>query len=54
VIANHGVRGVQDATPYNHYSLLATIEDAFHLGCLANSCDSADVKPMTALFETAD
>ncbi len=29
VIANHGPRGIEDATPYNHYSLLRTIEDAF-------------------------
>src|SRR5579875_2373691 len=29
VITNHGPRGVRDATPYNHYSLLRTIEDAF-------------------------
>ncbi|MGZ6322212.1 MAG: alkaline phosphatase family protein [Ktedonobacterales bacterium] len=50
VIANHGPRGVQGATPYNHYSLLKTIEDAFHLGCLQNTCDSANVKPMTPLF----
>lgn len=50
VIANHGPRGVHDATPYNHYSLLKTIEDAFHLGCLQNTCDSANVKPMTPLF----
>ncbi len=53
VIANHGPRGVQDATPYNHYSLLKTIEDAFHLGCLQNTCDSASVKPMTPLFTSS-
>jgi len=29
VITNHGPRGVKDETPYNHYSLLRTIEDAF-------------------------
>jgi hypothetical protein len=51
VIANHGVRGVQDSTPYNHYSLLRTIEGAFRVGCLQNACDSANVRPMTALFE---
>jgi phospholipase C len=32
--------------PYNHYSLLATIENAWNLGCLANTCDTANVKPM--------
>lgn len=29
VITNHGPRGVSDPTPYNHYSLLRTLEDAF-------------------------
>lgn len=54
VIANHGPRAVQDATPYNHYSLLKTIEDAFHLGCLQNTCDTANIKPMTPLFVSSD
>lgn len=35
--------------PYNHYSLLRTVEDAFGLGCLANTCNPA-VQPMTDLF----
>lgn len=52
VIANHGPRGVQDATPYNHYSLLRTCEEAFgiaeHLGFAA--ADDKGVKPMTPLF----
>jgi phosphatidylinositol-3-phosphatase len=34
---------------YNHYSLLSTIENAWNLGCLANTCDTANVKPMTDL-----
>lgn len=50
VIKSHNVQAVQDATPFNHYSLLLTIEDAFRLGCLQNTCDAANVKPMTALF----
>jgi hypothetical protein len=37
-------------TPYNHYSLLKTTENALHLGCLANACDTANVKPMTDLI----
>jgi phosphatidylinositol-3-phosphatase len=42
---------ITDNTPYNHYSLLLSIEDAFGLPCLANACDSADgVVPMTKLF----
>jgi len=36
-------------TPYNHYSLLATIQDGWKLGCLANTCDVADVPRMTDL-----
>lgn len=35
--------------PYNHYSLMRTIEDNFGLGCLNNTCNSA-VQPMTDLF----
>lgn len=38
VVTSHGPRGVQDATPANHYSLLATIQRNFGLGCLQHSC----------------
>ncbi len=38
VITSHGPRGVKDATAYNHYALLLSIQDAFGLGCLQNSC----------------
>ena len=52
VITNHGPRGVTDETPYNHYALLRTIEDAFgiseHLGHAADS--DRGVRPMSALF----
>lgn len=34
---------------YNHYSMLATIEDAWKLGCLAFTCDAANVTPMSDL-----
>lgn len=55
VITNHGPRGLADATPYNHYSLLRTIEDAFgihdYLG-LAGAA-SEGVKPMLPLFAIA-
>jgi hypothetical protein len=48
VITHH-----QDAqasfTPYNHYSLLAAVEDNWHLGCLANTCDTANVTPIENL-----
>lgn len=35
--------------PYNHYSLLLTVEDALGLGCLANTCNAA-VQPMSDLL----
>jgi phosphatidylinositol-3-phosphatase len=34
---------------YNHYSMLATIEDGWGLGCLAFTCDTANVPRMTDL-----
>ena len=52
VITNPGPRGVRDTTPYNHYSLLRTIEDAFgvpdHLGHAADT--DKGVVPMVPLF----
>ena len=52
VITNHGPRGVADATPYSHYSLLRTMEDAFgvhqHLGHAAET--DKGVVPMDRLF----
>lgn len=51
VITNHGPRGVKDNIPYNHYALLLTIEDAFGLSCLRNSCPATGgVSQMTPLF----
>jgi hypothetical protein len=35
--------------PFNHYSMLATIEDSWRLGCLANTCDRDSVRPMISL-----
>ena len=34
---------------YNHYSILATIEGGWKLGCLAFTCDTANVPPMSDL-----
>ena len=52
VITNHGPRHLVDPTPYNHYSLLRTVEDAFgiaeHLGHAADS--DKGVVAMTPLF----
>jgi hypothetical protein len=50
VITSHGPRHLRDATPFNHYSLLATVEHAFGLGCLQYSCDTKHVIPMGRLF----
>jgi hypothetical protein len=51
VITNHGPRGVTDNTSYNHYSLLASLQQTFGLGCLLNSCTA---NPMTPLFAIID
>lgn len=55
VITNHGPRGVKDATPYNHYALLRTIEDAFGIAeHLARAADIGHgVVPMARLFGPA-
>lgn len=52
VITNNGIKGVVDSTPYNHYSLLRTTEDAFGIYSYLNYAgDTADgVKPLTSLF----
>ena len=47
VITNHGPRGVTDNASYNHYSLLASLQQTFGLGCLVNSCSAS---PMAKLF----
>ena len=52
VITNHGPHGISDATPYSHYSLLRTLEDAFRLPAyLGHAGDKGSgVIPMTRLF----
>ncbi|HEY1879200.1 MAG TPA: alkaline phosphatase family protein [Caulobacteraceae bacterium] len=54
VITNHGPRGVQDPTPYNHYSLLRTFEEAFRVkGRLGHAADTDHgVVAMNPLFAT--
>jgi hypothetical protein len=49
VITSHGPRHLTDPVPFNHYSLLRTIEDAFGLPCLRHACDKVLV-PMAKLF----
>lgn len=52
VVTNHGPRGVTDQTPYNHYSLLRTTEDAFGIHEYLNTANSTElgVKPLAPLF----
>ncbi|NJN49354.1 MAG: phosphoesterase, partial [Alkalinema sp. RL_2_19] len=52
VITNHGPRGLVDATPYNHYSLLRTTENAFGIDEYLNMAGATDqgVQAMTKLF----
>jgi hypothetical protein len=49
VVTNHP-RHLVDPTPFNHYSLLSTIQHAFGLSCLEHTCDTAHVVPMAELF----
>lgn len=52
VITSRGTHHIVDSiTPYNHYVLLATIEDLWDLGCLAKSCYFAKPALMTRFFE---
>jgi phospholipase C len=51
VMTSNGPRHiVLNTTSYNHYSLLATIERIWNLGCLANTCGFSDAALMTKLF----
>jgi phosphatidylinositol-3-phosphatase len=55
VVTNHGPRGVSDDTPYDHYSLLRTMEDAFGISKhLAHAAETNNgVVPMVKLFAVA-
>jgi hypothetical protein len=48
--AGRGARASDRA--YNHYSLLKTIQDSWHLGCLGFTCDTANVKAMSDLVRS--
>jgi phosphatidylinositol-3-phosphatase len=52
VDTNYGSHGVQSAVPYNHFSLLKSIEGGLGLPCLNHACDSS-VNVMTDLFGSA-
>jgi len=49
VDTNYGVAGKQSTTPYNHFSLLKSLESAFELPCLNHACDD-NVQVMSDLF----
>jgi phospholipase C len=46
VMSRTGPHHVRSTTPYNHYSVLKTLETLWGLPCLANTCKS-QIKPMT-------
>jgi phosphatidylinositol-3-phosphatase len=49
VDTNYGSHGLQSAAPYNHFSLLKSIEAGLGLPCLNHACDS-NVSVMSDLF----
>ena len=51
VVTNHGPRHITDPTPYTHYSLLRTIEDAFGIHDYLGHAGDATVVPMLPLFQ---
>ena len=48
-ISHSDHRARTSSVAYNHYSMLATIEEGWKLGCLAFTCDTANVQPMADL-----
>ncbi len=50
VISRHGPRHATDATAYNHYSMLLTIEQGFRLPAIGYASDRNQVKPMWPLI----
>jgi hypothetical protein len=50
VITNHGPHGMSDPTPYDHYSLLRTVEDALGLDGHLRHAGDAQVRAMIPLF----
>ena len=54
VVTNHGPRGVTDSASYDHYSLLASLEQTFGLGCLVNSCSASAMAKLFAITGSTD
>ncbi len=48
-ISSHSDDSRVSNVTYNHQSMLATIQDGWGLGCLAFTCDTANVQPMKDL-----
>jgi len=53
-ISHNEDKHVTSNDAFNHYSMLATIEDSWKLGCLGFTCDTQNVKPMRDLVESKD
>jgi hypothetical protein len=49
VETNYGKTGVQSSRPYNHFSMLKTLEAGFGLDCLNHACDK-NVAMMDDMF----
>jgi phospholipase C len=54
VISHSDDDGRTSNVAYNHYSLLRTIQDGWHLGCLGFTCDKANVRAMRDLVGQRD
>jgi hypothetical protein len=50
VITSKNAKHQSVATPFNHYSALATIESLWGLGCLGKACNITASNQMTSLF----
>ncbi len=44
VISPRARAGYRSAVSHNHYSLLRTVQDAWHLGCLGRTCTANDLR----------
>jgi hypothetical protein len=51
VITSQGAHHITSDTAYNHYSMLATMQRLWGLGCLANTCGFDDAALMTKLLQ---
>jgi phosphatidylinositol-3-phosphatase len=49
VISHSGHSARTSGVAYNHYSMMTTIEQGWRIGCLANTCDTANVPAMSDL-----